>query len=115
MPCRGRSICGRRRRSRCCGGSSRAHLSRSTARACCEWRRSCWTVPVLELRRRMGCQIAIAMIGEAEQRLLQFLRETADIRLFAAFAPTVESLEVQSFATEYRGHTQYYAWNTAFA
>jgi hypothetical protein len=62
----------------------------------------------------MGRQIAIAAIGKDEQRLLDFLRESADVQLFESFAPTCDELRVDDFASEYRGHIQYKVWNTAF-
>ncbi len=61
----------------------------------------------------MGKQTAIALTSADEREFLAFLRSIAEVKLLIPFAPTVESLWVDSFdGTE---ESNFYIWNTAFA
>src|SRR5687768_12605905 len=62
----------------------------------------------------MGRQTPLVATLEDEHALLDFLRSTADIRIFESSAASVESLEVSGFATSLPHHFQYFIWNTAF-
>ena len=52
----------------------------------------------------MGRQIAVALTDNDESELLAFLRGSAPIALFEAFAPTREALSVSAFAPREEGH-----------
>jgi hypothetical protein len=62
----------------------------------------------------MGRQIGIVATEQDERDFLVFLRSTANIQIFEAFAPTIGELQVGSFATEKAGHYDYRIWNSAF-
>jgi hypothetical protein len=62
----------------------------------------------------MGKQTAVALTPADERDFLLFLRSVAEIRLLISFAPTVESLWVESFDSV-EGYAAFYIWNTAFA
>jgi len=61
----------------------------------------------------MGKQTAIALTSADEREFLAFLRSIAEVKLLVPFAPTVDSLWVDSFDGVER--SQFYIWNTAFA
>jgi len=62
----------------------------------------------------MGRQTLVAMTDNDEEVFISFLRSTADIQLLEYFAPTRESIWVDSFSSRERGHWTYNIWNRAF-
>lgn len=63
----------------------------------------------------MGRQIAVAGTAADEGAFLEYLRGTADIRIFRSAAPTVEQLWVDGFAPFGPEDTQYFIWNARYA
>jgi hypothetical protein len=62
----------------------------------------------------MGRQIAIAMTRKDEALFLEFLQSTVEIRLIESFAPSIDELFVDGFASELANHWTYDIWNTRF-
>jgi hypothetical protein len=62
----------------------------------------------------MGKQTAIALTPADERAFLTFLRSIAEVKLILSFAPTVDSLWVDSFDCV-QGLEKFSIWNTAFA
>lgn len=63
----------------------------------------------------MGRQIAVAATAADEGSLLDFLRASADIRVFRSAAPSVEQLWVEEFDPFGPEDTQYFIWNADYA
>jgi hypothetical protein len=63
----------------------------------------------------MGRHIRFAASTPDEKMLLQFLRESTDIQIFASFAPSIEELQVDQFASYGPGAMQYSIWNKKYA
>ncbi len=61
----------------------------------------------------MGKQTAIALTPADERAFLTFLRSIAQVKLLVSYAPTVDSLWVDSF--DCVQERKFYIWNTAFA
>ena len=61
----------------------------------------------------MGKQTAIALTRADERTFLAFLRSSAEVNVFVSFAPTVDSLWVDSF--DCVEDWKFHIWNTAFA
>lgn len=62
----------------------------------------------------MGRQTSVAMTDKDEEAFITFLRSSADIQFLEDFAPTIESIWVDSFSPREQGHWTYYIWNTVF-
>jgi hypothetical protein len=62
----------------------------------------------------VGRQLSIIATDRDEAALLDFLRQSADIAIFASFAWTTEALWVEHFAEDRKSHGQYYVWNKTF-
>jgi len=62
----------------------------------------------------MGRQTPLVATPEDEQLFLAFLRETADISIFQRTGPSIESLNVHAFSSEWAQHGQYFIWNRGF-
>jgi len=62
----------------------------------------------------MGRQIQIATTQADEAMLLDFLRNTAEVRIFESFAPSTDELWVDNFSQELDSHRTYHIWNTKF-
>jgi hypothetical protein len=62
----------------------------------------------------VGKQIQLAMNAEDERSFLLFLKSTADIQIFEAFAPSSDGLFVEGFDSSRGGHWSYYVWNKQF-
>lgn len=70
----------------------------------------------LDVRKHMGWgrQIAVEMSEPAEELFLQFLRRTANIRIFVSPAPKPELLCLDHLPPRKSRETQLYLWNTNF-
>jgi hypothetical protein len=63
----------------------------------------------------MGKQTAVAMTEVDELAFLQFLRDSADVRLLPSAAPSEPAMWIDTFGPHENGHRQFFIWNTAFA
>ena len=59
----------------------------------------------------MGRQVVAKLSDEQEQAMLDFLRQSADVALIRAAAPTADGLFTQQFSPRGDWHWIYYLWN----
>jgi hypothetical protein len=62
----------------------------------------------------MGRQIQVLLSVGDEERLLDFLRSTHELRIFESFADRASDLEVQTLPSLSAGHLEFDLWSVAF-
>ena len=74
-----------------------------------------WQVSLAFSGITMGRHVAFATSAADEESLLQFLRASTDIQIFASFAPSSEELQVDGLAPYGPNAMQYAIWNKKYA